>query len=73
MKDEKYISQIEYKKIYFEDLSKKIYKELNTSNSVLERFLLCLLGSIINEKVKNYYGLELSYHGCKFSKKTNLI
>lgn len=69
VKDEKYISQIEYKKIYFEDLSKKIYKELNTSNSVLEiGSYYGLLGSIINEKVKNYYGLELSYHGCKFSK-----
>ena len=42
---------------------------MNTSNSVLEiGSYYGLLGSIINEKVKNYYGLELSYHGCKFSK-----
>ena len=70
VEDQKYISQIKYKKIYFENFCKKISQELNKDINILEiGSYYGALGSIIKSKVKNYSGLELSIHGSNYSKK----
>ena len=70
VKDLKYISQIKYKKVYFNKFCKKISNELNKQIDVLEiGSYYGVLGSIIKDKVKNYSGLELSKHGSDYSKK----
>ena len=69
VEDKKYISQIQYKKIYFENLVKKISKDVNNEMNVLEiGSYYGVLGSILNKKFKNYSGLELSTHGSNYSK-----
>ena len=70
VEDQKYISQIKYKKIYFENFCKKISHQLNKDINILEiGSYYGALGSIIKNKVKNYSGLELSNHGSNYSKK----
>ena len=71
VEDTTYMSQIEYKKFYFKKFFNKISKDFERDISILEiGSYYGVLGSIINDKVKKYSGLELSKHGANFSKKT---
>ena len=66
--DDKYISQIKFKKYYFKKLADKISEFINTEMNILEiGSYYGVLGSIKN-KVKNYSGLELSTHGSNYAK-----
>ena len=68
--DDKYISQIRFKKYYFEKLFNKISKFTNKDMSILEiGSYYGVLGSVLKDKVKNYSGLELSTHGSIYAKK----
>ena len=68
--DEKYISQIKFKKYYFEKLCKRIDGLVNKTMDVLEiGSYYGVLGSVLKDKVKNYSGLELSTHGSNYAKK----
>ncbi len=67
--DEKYISQIKFKKYYFEKLCNKIGKFISKDMEVLEiGSYYGILGSVLKEKVKNYSGLELSTHGSNYAR-----
>ena len=67
--DNKYISQIRFKKYYFEKLISKISKFINKEMNVLEiGSYYGVLGSVLKDKVKNYSGLELSTHGSNYAK-----
>lgn len=68
--DELYISQIPYKKKYFENTLIKIKKYLKKTSSVLEiGSYYGVFGSLIKPIVNDYIGLELSSHAAAFSKK----
>lgn len=68
--DEKYISQIKFKKYYFEKLCGRIGNLINKKMDVLEiGSYYGVLGSVLKDKVKNYSGLELSTHGSNYAKK----
>jgi len=68
--DEKYISQIKFKKYYFEKLCKRIENLINKNMDVLEiGSYYGVLGSVLKDKVKNYSGLELSTHGSNYATK----
>ena len=68
--DDKYISQIKFKKYYFEKLINKISSFINKNMDVLEiGSYYGVLGSVLKDKVKNYSGLELSIHGSNYAKK----
>ena len=70
VEDLKYISQIKYKKIYFENFCKKIKNELKLDHNILEiGSYYGVLGSVIKNKVKTYSGLELSKHGSNYARK----
>ena len=70
VEDQKYISQIKYKKFYFQKFFNNISNQIDINANVLEiGSYYGILGSIINTKVKKYSGLELSKHGANFSKK----
>tara|TARA_B100001123_G_C15343016_1_gene1035826 strand:+ start:1965 stop:2876 length:912 start_codon:yes stop_codon:yes gene_type:complete len=70
IEDTKYLSQIKYKRIYFENFCKKVGNELGDNLSVLEiGSYYGVLGSIIKDKVGKYSGLELSKHGSNFAVK----
>tara|TARA_B100001057_G_scaffold495411_1_gene594381 strand:- start:4838 stop:5752 length:915 start_codon:yes stop_codon:yes gene_type:complete len=67
--DDKYISQIRFKKYYFEKLFNKISRFINKDMDVLEiGSYYGVLGSVLKDKVKNYSGLELSSHGTDYAK-----
>ncbi|ARJ47517.1 class I SAM-dependent methyltransferase [Candidatus Pelagibacter sp. RS39] len=67
--DDKYISQIKFKKYYFEKFTNKISRLINKDMNVLEiGSYYGVLGSVLKDKVKNYSGLELSTHGSNYSK-----
>ena len=67
--DDKYISQIKFKKYYFEKLFNKISKFINKDMNVLEiGAYYGVLGSVLKDKVKNYSGLELSAHSANYAK-----
>tara|TARA_Y100000287_G_C14214547_1_gene352762 strand:+ start:8 stop:736 length:729 start_codon:yes stop_codon:yes gene_type:complete len=67
--DEKYISQIKFKKYYFEKLCNKIGKFISKEMEVLEiGSYYGILGSVLKNKVKNYSGLELSTHGSNYAR-----
>ena len=69
IEDDKYISQIKFKKYYFEKLFNKISKFINKDMNVLEiGAYYGVLGSVLKEKVKNYSGLELSTHSANYAK-----
>ena len=69
IEDEKYISQIKFKKYYFEKLFNKISKFINKDMNVLEiGAYYGVLGSVLKDKVKNYSGLELSAHSANYAK-----
>ena len=66
--DEKYISQIKYKKIYFENLFKKIENDLNKHGNTLEigsYYGVC--SYIAKQSIKNFYSLELSRRARDYS------
>ena len=68
--DEKYISQISYKKKYFEKMFSNVSPFINEKSSVLEiGSYYGALGSVIKKhpKVIKYKGLELSKHGARYS------
>ena len=68
--DDKYISQIKFKKYYFVKLINKISGFINKNMDVLEiGSYYGVLGSVLKDKVKNYSGLELSLHGSNYAKK----
>ena len=68
--DDKYISQIKFKKFYFEKLCNKISGLINKNMNALEiGSYYGVLGSVLKDKVKNYSGLELSKHGSNYAKK----
>ncbi len=67
--DDKYISQIKFKKYYFEKLVKRITGFINKDIDVLEiGSYYGVLGSVLKDKVKNYSGLELSKHASNYAK-----
>ena len=67
--DDKYISQIKFKKYYFEKLLNKISKFISKEMNVLEiGAYYGVLGSVLKDKVKNYSGLELSLHSTNYAK-----
>ncbi len=67
--DDKYISQIKFKKYYFEKLLNKISKFISKDMNVLEiGAYYGVLGSVLKDKVKNYSGLELSAHSTNYAK-----
>ena len=67
--DNKYISQIKFKRYYFEKLINKISKYIKEDMDVLEiGSYYGVLGSLLKNKVKNYSGLELSTHGSSYAK-----
>ena len=67
--DDKYISQIKFKRYYFEKLINKISKFISKDMDVLEiGSYYGVLGSLLKNKVKNYSGLELSNHGSNYAK-----
>ncbi len=67
--DEKYISQIKFKKYYFEKLCNKIGKFISKEMEVLEiGSYYGILGSVLKNMVKNYSGLELSTHGSNYAR-----
>ena len=67
--DDKYISQIKFKKFYFEKLCNKISGLIDKNMNVLEiGSYYGALGSILKYKVKNYSGLELSTHGSNYAR-----
>ena len=69
IKDDKYISQIKFKKYYFEKLINKISNFINKDMNVLEiGSYYGVLGSVLKNKVKSYSGLELSTHGSNYAK-----
>ena len=68
--DDKYISQIKFKKYYFEKLINKISKFINKDTNVLEiGSYYGVLGSVLKDKVNKYSGLELSSHGSNYARK----
>ena len=68
--DDKYISQIKFKKYYFEKLLNKISKFISKEMNVLEiGAYYGVLGSVLKDKVKNYSGLELSLHSTNYAKR----
>ena len=68
--DTQYIELIPFKKLYFFNTLKKIEKYLDRSKNVLEiGSYYGVFGSIINEQVKSYQGIELSSHAIEYSKK----
>ena len=68
--DDKYITQIKFKRYYFEKLINKIDKFISKDMDVLEiGSYYGVLGSLLKNKVKSYSGLELSTHGSNYSKK----
>lgn len=68
--DDKYISQIKFKKFYFEKLCNKISRFISKNMNTLEiGSYYGVLGSVLKDKVKNYSGLELSKHGSNYAKK----
>ena len=67
--DDKYISQIKFKRYYFEKFFNKISKFTNKDMTVLEiGSYYGVLGSVLKNKFKNYSGLELSVHGSDYAK-----
>ena len=67
--DNKYISQIEFKRYYFEKFINKIKRFINKDMNVLEiGSYYGVLGSVLKDKVKNYSGLELSTHASDYAK-----
>jgi len=69
VEDSIYVNEISQRKKYFLNLYKKISHNFDKEKSVLEiGSYYGVLGSIIKPNVKNYYGLELSGHGAKYSK-----
>tara|TARA_B100000989_G_scaffold269050_1_gene224198 strand:- start:1902 stop:2810 length:909 start_codon:yes stop_codon:yes gene_type:complete len=67
--DDKYISQIKFKKYYFEKFTNKIDRFIDKDMNVLEiGSYYGVLGSILKDKVKNYSGLELSTHASNYAK-----
>ncbi len=67
--DDKYISQIKFKKYYFKKLTDKISKFINEDMDLLEiGSYYGVLGSILKNKAKSYSGLELSKHGSNYAK-----
>tara|TARA_X000000950_G_scaffold129114_1_gene161279 strand:- start:9916 stop:10824 length:909 start_codon:yes stop_codon:yes gene_type:complete len=68
--DDKYISQIKFKKYYFVKLINKISGFIDKNMDVLEiGSYYGVLGSVLKDKVKNYSGLELSIHGSNYARK----
>jgi len=68
--DDKYISQIKFKKYYFEKLCNKISRFINKDMNALEiGSYYGVLGSVLKDRVKNYSGLELSTHGSNYARK----
>ena len=68
--DEKYISQIKYKEIYFNDLLDKIKKDLNSEGNTLEiGSYYGVFSNIAKKYFKNLVPLELSNHAREYSKK----
>ena len=68
--DEKYISQMSYKKKYFKKMFSKVLPFIQKNSSVLEiGSYYGALGSIIKKhpKIMKYKGLELSKHGARYS------
>ena len=67
--DHAYVDQINYKKLYFENFTKKILEFCSKDKSLLEiGAYYGAFGSIIKDHVKSYVGLELSEHAVKYAK-----
>jgi 2-polyprenyl-3-methyl-5-hydroxy-6-metoxy-1,4-benzoquinol methylase len=68
--DSEYLNQLKFKKQTFKLFIENIKKYLNKNCTVLEiGSYYGVLGKLIQPLVKKYTGLELSKHGCEYSKK----
>ena len=67
--DNLYINQIQYKKLHFKNLIKKIKNELSKDKDILEiGSYYGAFGSEVLNHVNSYTGLELSNHAANFAK-----